>query len=73
MVAEIISTITEMVTGLLQGLGTGIVDFFLNPCSLMAKQFQVLEFGLSRFRSCCRVRCCRVGFNLNPWSTTLIL
>lgn len=28
MVTEIISTITEMVTGLLQGLGTGIVDFF---------------------------------------------
>ena len=28
MVAEIISTITQMVTGLLQGLGTGIVGFF---------------------------------------------
>lgn len=28
MVTEIISTITAMVTGLLQGLGTGIVDFF---------------------------------------------
>lgn len=28
MVAEIISTITEMVTGLLGGLGTGIVGFF---------------------------------------------
>lgn len=28
MVTEIIGTITAMVTGLLQGLGTGIVDFF---------------------------------------------
>lgn len=28
MVAEIISTITEMVTGLLGGLGAGIVGFF---------------------------------------------
>ena len=28
MVTEIVSTIVGMVTGLLQGLGTGIVDFF---------------------------------------------
>ena len=28
MVTSIVSTITQMVTGLLQGLGTGIVDFF---------------------------------------------